>query len=427
MRDALLREREALVDERLARGRARRSRDARSARRGAGGSGRIRAHPVAAQARRAPAGVSCARGSSPERWWSTGRHRPGRGRRSTTRRVPGSSARVRRRPRGDPDRKSHRVRSGRWRRRGRAASRRSAARRDGEAIAVAASGSWISTDPTWAALVRRWPFRVGALAAARRARRRSRRGRGDPANAPSDVVVSERLTVLPWTLVLAQPAERDAFAAVKESGAALAVPGAVPRRDRGRVRVGRLAQREAAVGGAGRSDRAHRRGRSDASRCPALGTRRDRAPRPLVRGDAAGAGQGRDAPSPAAQGDHGAGGRAQADRARAARRDVPDDHGAQDEARRRRDGATPRRWRPGASTSCTGSSTTCARPSSTTWACSRPSAGWRSATSRRAASRSAASSRSRRAAPVRDRDRRLSRRRRRRSTTSSGTRRPRRC
>lgn len=81
-------------------------------------------------------------------------------------------------------------------------------------ISVAAVGILDLSDPAWAALVQ--PMALGASA---RLQLRDEHGdvlAGSPSqgDAASDVVVSQRLTVLPWTLVVAQPA-RELFAAVR--------------------------------------------------------------------------------------------------------------------------------------------------------------------------------------------------------------------
>jgi hypothetical protein len=81
-------------------------------------------------------------------------------------------------------------------------------------ISVAAVGVLDLSDPAWTALVQ--PM---ALSGSARLRLLDERGgvvAGSAAqeSAASDVVVSDRLTVLPWTLVLAQP-EREMFAPVR--------------------------------------------------------------------------------------------------------------------------------------------------------------------------------------------------------------------
>jgi signal transduction histidine kinase len=81
-------------------------------------------------------------------------------------------------------------------------------------IEVAAVGVLDLSDPAWAALVQ--PTSLAGSARLQLVDERGEvlagsRARG---SAASDVVVSERLTVLPWTLVLAQPA-REMFAPVK--------------------------------------------------------------------------------------------------------------------------------------------------------------------------------------------------------------------
>jgi signal transduction histidine kinase len=82
------------------------------------------------------------------------------------------------------------------------------------AIAVAAVGVLDLHDPAWSALVQ--PM---ALSASARLQLLDERGgllAGNPSqgSTASDVVVSERLTVLPWSLVLAQPA-KETFAAAR--------------------------------------------------------------------------------------------------------------------------------------------------------------------------------------------------------------------
>jgi signal transduction histidine kinase len=87
--------------------------------------------------------------------------------------------------------------------------------RDGAGRSVAAAVGVLDLgDPSWSALLA-----PAALPASAHLQLRDERGDVllGPANAYpsiSDVVISERLTVLPWTIVVVQPA-RDAFAAVK--------------------------------------------------------------------------------------------------------------------------------------------------------------------------------------------------------------------
>jgi len=83
-----------------------------------------------------------------------------------------------------------------------------------ETTAVAAVGVLDLESPAWAALVQ--PMALPASARLQLVDERGGILAGSPApgNAASDVIVSERLTVLPWTLVLAQPAE-ETFAAVR--------------------------------------------------------------------------------------------------------------------------------------------------------------------------------------------------------------------
>jgi signal transduction histidine kinase len=81
-------------------------------------------------------------------------------------------------------------------------------------ITVAAVGVLDLSDPAWAALVQPMPLAGSARLQLLDERGDVIAGCKAQGSAASDVVVSDRLTVLPWTLVLAQPA-REMFAAVK--------------------------------------------------------------------------------------------------------------------------------------------------------------------------------------------------------------------